>query len=118
MIPVPSMTTFVVGPTMIDAPPMNALTVMTTSREEKTASRRSRLAPPIRQLIVMEPGTVHAPRRSRPLRMARWFSRSAPCEVYAVVAPCCGTATGTPGWPGVVGRSRVIGTRSAYVLAA
>ncbi len=78
MIPMPSITTLVCGPTVIWAPPMNALTVITTSWAANFASRRSRSAPPIIANTDICAGTTQAPLRSTPPRIATWFCDAGP----------------------------------------
>ena len=109
MIPVPSICTRVLGPTITWAPPMKALIVIVTSGAANLARRRSSSAPPIIARIVICRGTTQTPLRLRPLRTAKWLSRSAPGTTSGEAA--AGRATGRAcGW---LGRSKVIGTRSA-----
>ena len=101
MIPVPSITTLVCGPTMIWAPPMNALTVITTSWAANFASRRSRSAPPIIAKTDICAGTTQTPLRSKPLRIATWVSRAGPVDDRrglrrgaGLVPACAGRSSG------------------------
>ena len=89
---------------------MNALTVITTSGAANLARRRSSSAPPIRARIVICLGTSQTPLRLSPLRIAKWLSRSGPGTTSGEADGC---RAGTGRWWGWLGRSRVIGTRSA-----
>src|SRR3954471_18772641 len=108
MIPVPSIWTRVVGPTMTWAPPMNALMVITTSWAANFACRRSSSAPPIRHRIVICLGTTQTPLRLSPLRIARWLSLSAPGTTWGDAT--AGRTTGGAGGGG--GRGGGGGTRA------
>ena len=106
----PSMITWVWGFTLMSAPPMTALIVITTSRAANCARRRSRSAPPMKQVTVRCAGTTHTPLRSSPLedREVALLGRAGD-DRRRRAAPG-GPAAGAVG---VAGRSRVIGTRSA-----